>query len=243
MTGTAGSEARSGGPGVTAPVETEGFGDAHTIAEPLTLFLRQTGDVRFLPVGPRALLVELDDTAAARSLAAWVRDRRIEAVEVVPAARTVLLDGVRDLASTRDAVTGWDADRPEPAGGGLVEIPVRYDGPDLAFVAAHWGSSEEDVVAAHGRIEFVASFCGFAPGFAYLSGLPEERAVPRLDSPRARVPAGAVALAGTWCGVYPTASPGGWRILGHTDVVLWDADRSEPALLPPGTRVRFVAAT
>ena len=98
------------------------------------------------------------------------------------------------------------------------------------------------MVARHGEVEFVSAFCGFAPGFAYLAGLPEKYAVPRLDSPRSRVPAGAVGLAGAWCGVYPTASPGGWRLLGRTDATLWDPDRSRPALLAPGTRVRFVPA-
>ena len=98
------------------------------------------------------------------------------------------------------------------------------------------------MVARHGGIEFVSAFCGFAPGFAYLAGLPEEYAVPRLDSPRSRVPVGSVGLAGSWCGVYPSESPGGWRLLGHTDLTLWDPDRSEPALLAPGTRVRFVPA-
>lgn len=194
--------------------------------------------MRFLPAGPRGLLVEVDDARAARSLAAWVRAQRIEATEVVPAARTVLLDGVADPASLPDLLAGWDS-ADEPVAGELVEIPVRYDGPDLAFVAEHWGVTEDDVVAAHTATEFVAAFCGFAPGFSYLEGLPPDRAVPRLESPRPKVPAGSVALAGPWCGVYPTASPGGWRILGHTEVVLWDPDRSPPALLPPGTRVRF----
>lgn len=204
--------------------------------------LRHTGAVRFLPAGPQALLVEVEDADAARSLAAWVRGQQIELGEVVPAARTVLLDGLADPDAARLTLAGWDA-AVDPPLGELVEVPMRYDGPDLAFVARHWGVTEDQVVEAHGSIEFVASFCGFAPGFSYLAGLPEERTVPRLDSPRARVPAGSVALAGTWCGVYPTSSPGGWRILGTTDVVLWDADRAEPALLPPGTRVTFRDAT
>ena len=196
--------------------------------------------MRFLPAGPRALLVEVEDAGAARSLAAWVRAQRIEVTEVVPAARTVLLDGVGDPESLPGLLARWDpAD--EPVTGELVEIPVRYDGPDLSDVAQHWGVTEDDVVSVHGEIEFVAAFCGFAPGFSYLEGLPPGRSVPRLESPRPRVRAGSVGLAGAWCGVYPTASPGGWRILGHTDVVLWDPDRPQPALLPPGTRVRFRA--
>ncbi len=117
-----------------------------------------------------------------------------------------------------------------------------YDGPDLEDVAGLWGVEPAEVVARHTRLELVSVFCGFAPGFAYLSGLPREWAVPRLDSPRSRVPVGSVALADTWCGVYPTASPGGWRLLGRTDATLWDVHRDPPALLAPGTRVRFVEA-
>ena len=122
----------------------------------------------------------------------------------------------------------------------MIEVPVVYDGADLEDVAGRWGTDGEGVVERHGAIEFVSAFCGFAPGFAYLAGLPEQYAVPRLDSPRSRVPAGAVGLAGSWCGVYPSESPGGWRLLGRTDLTLWDPDRDEPALLAPGTRVRFV---
>jgi len=98
------------------------------------------------------------------------------------------------------------------------------------------------VVTTHTGTELVVAFCGFAPGFPYCTGLPERLAVPRLDSPRTRVPAGAVGLAGPFTGIYPTASPGGWRLIGHTDLVLWDTDRDPPATLVPGTRVRFVAA-
>jgi KipI family sensor histidine kinase inhibitor len=190
-------------------------------------------------VGRHALLVEVEDAGAARSLASWVRDQDLRADEVVPAAATVLIDGIADAARLRAALAGWETG----AGSvevGRVELAVTYDGADLEFVAERWRVDPADVGEAHAEIEYVAAFCGFAPGFAYLEGLPEERAVPRLESPRSRVPAGAVALAGSWCGVYPTASPGGWRILGTTDAVLWDSRRGEPALLPPGTRVRFV---
>ncbi|MCW2842510.1 MAG: Allophanate hydrolase subunit 1 [Nocardioides sp.] len=192
------------------------------------------------PVGRRALLVEVDDAHAALSLATWARALPVSAAEVVPAAASVLFDGVDDLEGLRARLAGWSpTERLAP--GDLVEIAVAYDGPDLATVAEAWGTDTDGVVARHTGVEYVAAFGGFAPGFAYLEGLPAELAVPRLDSPRARVPTGSVALAGTWCGVYPRASPGGWRILGTTGAVLWDQDREPPALLPPGTRVRFVA--
>jgi KipI family sensor histidine kinase inhibitor len=193
------------------------------------------------PVGPHAVLAEVADSAAARSLAAYARSARMAADEVVPGARTVLFDGVPDADALRERLAGWSPDA-GPDRGPLVEVPVVYDGDDLGDVAARWGTDADGVVERHAAIEFVSAFCGFAPGFAYLAGLPEEYAVPRLDTPRTRVPAGAVGLAGSWCGVYPTASPGGWRLLGRTEVTLWDPGRREPALLAPGTRVRFVPA-
>lgn len=199
--------------------------------------------MHLLPCGRHALLAEVAGAAEARSLATWARTRGLAVTEIVPAARTVLFDGidsVEGLAALRAVLDGWSPDA-QPVAGDLVEIAVVYDGPDLGFVAERWGTDEAGVVAAHTAAEYVASFCGFTPGFSYLDGLPEDRAVPRLDSPRASVPAGSVGLAGTWCGVYPRSSPGGWRILGRTDAPLWDADRDPPALLPPGTRVRFVA--
>lgn len=197
--------------------------------------------MRIRAVGEHALLVEVDDASSALALAGWVRDTGIEAAEVVPGASTVLLDGVADTAALVELLEDWSAGPAAPAGP-LVEIAVTWDGADLDWVARRWGTDPDGVAARLGGLELVSAFCGFAPGFAYLAGLPADLAVPRLETPRPRVPAGAVALADAWCGVYPSASPGGWRLLGRTDAALWDVERAEPALLAPGTRVRFVSA-
>lgn len=193
-------------------------------------------------VGPAAVLVEVDGAGQALDLAAFARSTRLAVTEVVPGATTVLLDGVDGGPdAVRDALAAWTPGA-VAAPGPLVEVPVVYDGDDLDDVANRWGTDRDGVVARHTATTFTSAFCGFAPGFAYLAGLPDDLAVPRLETPRTRVPAGAVALAGSWCGVYPTASPGGWRVLGRTDASLWDATREQPALLAPGTRVRFVVA-
>jgi KipI family sensor histidine kinase inhibitor len=193
--------------------------------------------MRTIPVGRHGVLVEVASPGEAVSLATWARDRAL-ARDVVPGAETVLLDGVVDADAVAEALATWRPTLAEP--GPRVELPVTYDGPDLEDVAARWGCDVDELVVRHQATEFVAAFCGFAPGFAYLSGLAVQ--VPRLETPRTRVPAGSVALADRWCGVYPTDSPGGWRIIGRTDARLWDARRDPPALLAPGTRVRFVAA-
>jgi KipI family sensor histidine kinase inhibitor len=125
-----------------------------------------------------------------------------------------------------------------------VEIPVRYGGefgPDLDDVARHTGLSPERVVELHSSADYLIYFLGFAPGFAYLGGLPPELATPRISAPRKHVPAGSVAIGGNQTGVYPIVSPGGWRLIGRTSVKLFDPGAAEPVLLRMGDRLRFVA--
>ncbi len=202
-----------------------------------------------LPMGTRGLLVELADSGRAEALHAELLRRRAAGTlppvrEIVPGARTILLDGFADPDTARRLAAELPTWRVPPLTGGdgrVVEIPVRYDGPDLAEVAALWGVSEDEVARIHAATDFRVAFCGFAPGFGYLTGLDERYHVPRRATPRTRVPAGAVGLAGGYTGVYPRSSPGGWQLIGTApDTVLWDARRSPAALLSPGTRVRFV---
>lgn len=195
--------------------------------------------MRWHRVTETALLVETGDPWRSLALAEAARERRW-AVDVVPAAETVLLEGVEHMSE----VVAWleTAELPaEPPEGPELEIPVHYDGEDLATVADMWSTSAAEVVARHTSLEWVALFAGFAPGFAYLAPSGEWPTVPRREMPRTRVPAGAVAVADGWSGIYPTGSPGGWQLIGRTDVVLWEAHRERPALITPGTRVRFVA--
>jgi len=208
--------------------------------------------------------VECAGLAEAVALTARVRDAADPVVlDVVPAARTVLLacGDAAELPALRRVVAAALTE-PAVAQGGSplpeereVTLDVRYDGPDLTEVAREAGLAPEELVRRHLAVPWVAAFGGFAPGFCYLvderelggtgsrggagsaaDGLPT---VPRLESPRTRVPAGSVALADRWCGVYPDASPGGWRLVGRTEAVLWDVDREPPAMLEPGVRVRF----
>ena len=200
--------------------------------------------MKFYPVGATALLVELDDLAAVLALRAEIERRRADGwapslTDVIPAARTILLDGVTDREAVERELRGWDVRSAAAPDGPVVEIPCRYDGEDLAAVAASWRVSEGEAARVHAGTEFRVAFCGFAPGFAYLTGLSEELAVPRRPTPRTAVPAGSVALAGAYTGIYPRSSPGGWQIIGRTDAVLWDVGRDPPALLTPGIRVRF----
>jgi KipI family sensor histidine kinase inhibitor len=200
--------------------------------------------MRVRAVGADALLLEVDDPAAwFAELWRRRRDGELSATEIVPGARTVLLDGVADPAATGEVVRHWTLAEPDELADndGTVEIEVTFDGADLAFVAGRWDTDEAGVVERLTATPFHVAFCGFSPGFAYLAGLPPELSVPRLDTPRHRVPAGSVALADTYAGIYPSASPGGWRLVGRTDAVLFDPDRDPPALLTPSTRVRLRA--
>jgi KipI family sensor histidine kinase inhibitor len=203
--------------------------------------------MRILPAGDAGVLVELADLdEVGRLYAALRRDPPPGTLDLVPATRTVLvtLDRARTdpdaVAAAVRALTLPAAATSGPAE--LVEIPTRYDGPDLAEVATLTGLSADEVVRRHGATGWTVAFCGFAPGFAYLTGGDPALRVPRRDTPRTAVPAGSVGLADSFTGAYPRRMPGGWQLIGRTDAVLWDTDRDPPALLPPRTRVRFVPA-
>lgn len=192
--------------------------------------------------GPRAFLVECADLPAVMALHAHLRAHPFPGQrEAVAAAATVLVAfRTRDeaLAAAR-TVTSIAPDAPDLAAARTVTVDVRYDGEDLDDVAALAGMSVEAVIAAHSEAAWVGAFGGFAPGFTYCAADPAPFDVPRRASPRTAVPAGSVAVAGRFSAVYPRASPGGWRLLGRTDAVLWDLGRPEPALLRPGDRVRY----
>ena len=207
---------------------------------------------RVLRYGSHAALAELGDLAAVlRLYDALLADRPEGVVELVPAARTLLVAFDDDRTSFDDVSAAiaarWASGAARAKGRKskrerAVEVPVRYDGPDLALVAELTGLDEAEVVARHTAGDYRSGFCGFAPGFAYLTGLDESLHVPRRDDPRTKVPAGSVGLADEFTAVYPRDSPGGWQLIGHSDITLWDSDRDPPALLAPGTPVKFVDA-
>ena len=199
--------------------------------------------MRVLPCADSGLLVEVDDLPAVQALhAALAEEPPDGVVDLVPAARTLLLqlDPERaDPAAVERVVRGT-----KPAEGahhdeGLLQVPVVYDGEDLAEVARLTGLTERQVVEEHTAREWTVAFGGFAPGFGYLAGGSERLEVPRRQESRTRVPAGSVALAGEFSGIYPSPSPGGWQLIGRTELETFRLDREPPALLRPGVRVQF----
>ncbi|MEV6630185.1 allophanate hydrolase subunit 1 [Actinoplanes sp. NPDC051470] len=202
---------------------------------------------RFLRCGREAVLAEVADLSAAMALYATLREAAPPGViDLVPAARTVLIR-LDPAVLAPSAVPGLISTLPTPerpsVDVGSVTIPVRYDGEDLLDVATHVGVPADEVVKMHTAGEWTVAFTGFAPGFGYLIGGDPRLTVPRRSSPRTRIPAGSVALAGPYSGVYPNESPGGWQLIGRTELRIWDLDRDPPALLTPGVRVRFQAVT
>ena len=204
--------------------------------------------MRLRPAGERGLLVEVEDLETVHRLHAALRDLDPPGVvELVPGYRTVLIvadpahAGVLDDLAAR--LPELELPPAEAVAGETVEIPVSYDGEDLPEVAGLTGLEADEVVRRHTAPEYTVAFLGFSPGFPYLVGLDPALEVPRRDTPRTSIPAGSVGLAGNQTGIYPTASPGGWQLIGHTEVTLFDPTRDPPALLAPGTRLRFTVAT
>ena len=205
------------------------------------------------PAGDRALLIDTPDLETVLALTQHLADElaagRLDGVEdLVPAARTVLVRLVpgADLAGTTTLLHDLVATLQPGAGLGndaptdVLLIPVRYDGPDLDEVGDLTGLGRDGVIRAHTGTPWRAAFVGFAPGFAYLAGGDARLVVPRRDEPRTALPAGSVALAGEFSAVYPRESPGGWQLIGTTDLGMWDATVEPPATVQPGRWVQFV---
>jgi KipI family sensor histidine kinase inhibitor len=203
--------------------------------------------VRLRPAGERGLLVEVEDLETVHRLHAALRELDPPGVtELVPGYRTVLIVADPERAGVLDELAarlpGLELPPAGAVAGETVEVPVTYDGQDLPEVAGLTGLAAEEVVRRHTAPEYTVAFLGFSPGFPYLVGLDPALEVPRRDTPRTSIPAGSVGLAGDHTGIYPTATPGGWQLIGRTEVVLFDPGRDPPALLAPGSRLRFTAA-
>ncbi|MBM7356580.1 5-oxoprolinase subunit PxpB [Lelliottia amnigena] len=203
-------------------------------------------------LGETAVVLELEPPVTlATQKRIWRLTQRLaeipEVVEAIPGMNniTVVLRNPQSLAL--DAIERlqrwWEESEALEPESRFIEIPVVYGGaggPDLGEVARHAGLSEKQVVELHSSIDYVVWFLGFQPGFPYLGGLPEQLATPRRAEPRLQVPAGSVGIGGAQTGIYPLVSPGGWQLIGHTPLPLFDSKRDEPVLLRPGDTVRFV---
>ena len=210
---------------------------------------------RFLACGDSALTVELGQgispeiNARVTALTALITEARLPGVrELVPAYCSLTVQYDSSLTSHTQLTAALTElcrhlDGPAAAAGTLVELPVLYGGfcgPDLDFVAQNAGLSPEQVIQIHSQTDYLIYMLGFTPGFPYLGGMDGRIAAPRLQTPRVRIPAGSVGIAGEQTGVYPIASPGGWQIIGRTPLKLFDPQREQPFLLSAGQRVRFV---
>lgn len=208
---------------------------------------------RALPYGDRAVLLECEDLADTQAMHHWLAPTQSAGVppeagaiaasigEIVPGAKTLLLRLTGPLPpGAADTLVTARPPHHQPVGAAeTVPIAVCYDGDDLDEVSALLGMNADDLVGWHTGQDWTVAFCGFMPGFGYLAPTEEPVEVPRRPSPRTRVPPGSVALADTWSAIYPDASPGGWHLIGHTDVTLFDVAAVPPARLHPGMRIRF----
>lgn len=213
---------------------------------------------RLLPAGDSAILIELADEInddvndRVHALTQALLDQaRPEILDLIPAYSSLLVcyDPARTAFVAMCDFLKTLLDSPHAhilASTRLIEIPTTYGGafgPDLAFIAQQSGLSEDEVARLHASVTYRVYFVGFSPGFAYLGAVPAQIAAPRLETPRTRVPAGSVGIAGRQTGIYPMESPGGWRLIGRTSLELFDPERDPPAFLRPGDRVRFVPMT
>jgi KipI family sensor histidine kinase inhibitor len=203
--------------------------------------------MNILRYGERAILLEVGSHLVADYAYAIAELDLPEVADVVPAAETILIRVHRAsaLGSVEFRLQGLEPSSAPQSEQRTITIGATYDGPDLADVAAETGLSVEDVVALHSGALYRVQFCGFSPGYGYLTGLDPLLQLPRRSSPRTRVPKGSIAIAGAYSTVYPSASPGGWHLIGSTETQMFDPGRYEhgesPSLLQPGLHVRFVA--
>lgn len=202
--------------------------------------------MRFLPVNLSALMVELQSLEQTMALTDSLNELPIKGIEeITPAARTLLVRYNPIIICENDLarqISVRDISKVVSKSSQLVTIPVHYNGEDIADVAEYLGVSINEVIRRHTENEYQVAFSGFAPGFGYMVSKNAQLHVPRRQSPRVRIPAGSVALAGEFSSVYPQASPGGWQLIGMTELAMWDINRPEPALVQAGTRVNFVDA-
>ncbi|MDD7593462.1 MAG: 5-oxoprolinase subunit PxpB [Peptoniphilaceae bacterium] len=212
-----------------------------------------TAQLKLLPVGDRALLVEFGNEIS-KTINAQIRKAAAAfetlpgLVELVPTYRSILINydpvvtDYRTLSALIEAMD-FSVEEDDDAMVTLITIPVVYGGeygPDLPFVAEHAGLSEDDVVRIHAQTDYLVYMLGFMPGFTYLGGLDERIATPRLQSPRLKIPAGSVGIAGSQTGMYPSESPGGWQLIGRTPLDLYVPDREPPVFVNAGDYIRYV---